>query len=149
MDAVSLLRACHQNHRAFLASFISPVSLHVGIGRLRVPVPSLYQFGHALIFVQISKTVRRTASHRYISDETPMDAYLNASHIINNQRKVAREVRPGPVVVVVGPPCSGKTSLVKILANYAIRAGWNPLLVDTSVEQNLISVPGALAAVQV
>lgn len=86
---------------------------------------------------------------RYTSDETPMDAYLNASHIINNQRKVAREVRPGPVVVVVGPPCSGKTSLVKILANYAIRAGWNPLLVDTSVEQNLISVPGALAAVQV
>jgi polyribonucleotide 5'-hydroxyl-kinase len=78
-----------------------------------------------------------------------MDAYLNASHIINNQRKLAREVRAGPVVVVVGPPDSGKTSLVKILANYAIRAGWNPLLVDTSVEQNLISVPGALAAVQV
>ena len=78
-----------------------------------------------------------------------MEAYLNASHIINNKRKVAREIRPGPIVVVVGPPCSGRTSLVKILANYAIRAGWNPLLVDTSVEQNLISVPGALAAVQV
>ena len=78
-----------------------------------------------------------------------MEAYLNASHIINNKRKVAREIRPGPIVVVVGPPCSGRTSLVKILANYAIRAGWNPLLVDTSVEQNLISVPGALSAVQV
>ena len=86
---------------------------------------------------------------RYISEETPMNAYLNASHIINNQRKLAREIRPGPVVAVVGPPSSGKTSLVKVLANYAIRAGWNPLLVDTSVQQNLITVPGALAAAQV
>jgi polyribonucleotide 5'-hydroxyl-kinase len=78
-----------------------------------------------------------------------MSAYLNSAHIINNQRTAARDVKPGPVVAVVGPPESGKTSLVKILANYAIRSGWSPLLVETDVRCNMSSMPGTLAAVQV
>ena len=86
---------------------------------------------------------------RYISDETPMHAYLNAAYIVNNRRKVARDVKPGPVVAIVGPQDCGKTSLTKIMLNYAIRSGWNPLLVETDVRHGMISVPGTLSAVQV
>ena len=86
---------------------------------------------------------------RYVSDETPMHAYLNAAFIVNNQRKLARDKRPGPVVAVVGPHDCGKTSLTTILLNYAIRSGWNPLLVETDVRHGMITVPGALSAVQV
>lgn len=78
-----------------------------------------------------------------------MNAYLNAANIINNRRKAARDIRPGPVVAVVGPHDSGKTSLCKILLNYAIRSGWNPLLVEADVRHGMITVPGALSAVQV
>jgi polyribonucleotide 5'-hydroxyl-kinase len=78
-----------------------------------------------------------------------MNAYLNAAHIIDNQRKLARDVKAGPVVAVIGPSSCGKTSLVKILINYAIRSGWNPLLVETDVRHGMITVPGALSAVQV
>lgn len=86
---------------------------------------------------------------RYVSGDTPMRAYLNCAHIVNNQRKEARDQRPGPVVAVVGPPQSGKTSLAKILVNYAIRSGWSPLLVETDVRCSLASMPGSLSAVQV
>lgn len=77
-----------------------------------------------------------------------MNAYLNAAHIINNQRTAARDVKAGPVVAVIGPANSGKTSVVKLLLNYAIRSGWNPLLVETDVRHGMITVPGALSAVQ-
>jgi hypothetical protein len=77
-----------------------------------------------------------------------MNAYLNVAHILGNRRKEARNVKAGPVVAVVGPNSCGKTSLIKILVNYAIRSGWNPLLVETDVRHGMITIPGALSAVQ-
>lgn len=114
-----------------------------------LPLESPYALDRITALCSAWQGMPHALCYRYVSEETPMNAYLNASQIINNQRKLAREIKPGPVVAVVGPPSCGKTSLVKVLANYAIRAGWNPLLVDTSVQQNLITVPGALAAAQV
>lgn len=54
--------------------------------------------------------------------------------------------RDGPRVLVVGPADSGKTSLVKTLVSYAIKLGRNPMLVDLDPKQNMLSVPGTLAA---
>merc|ERR1719204_2465407 len=53
----------------------------------------------------------------------------------------------GPRVLIVGPKDCGKTTLTKILANYAVRLGRKPTLVDLDVGQNMICIPGTVAAV--
>lgn len=55
----------------------------------------------------------------------------------------------GPTVVVVGPTDAGKSTLVRILSNYAVRAGWQPTVADLDVGQNDVSVPGVVAAAPV
>ena len=52
------------------------------------------------------------------------------------------EVDPGaPRVLVLGPESSGKTSVCKILTNYAVRAGqgWTPIYVNTDPSEVRVS----------
>jgi len=92
------------------------------------------------------KHVTGRPSTEYVSEETPMAAYANL-HIAFEQMRVRalRTVHGSPVrdddpaasvepprVLVLGPENSGKTTVCKILANYAVRAGqgWSPLLTN-------------------
>ena len=45
------------------------------------------------------------------------------------------ECSRGPVVMIVGPTDSGKTSLCKLLVNYAVRMGRRPVFADLDVGQ--------------
>ena len=47
------------------------------------------------------------------------------------------ECSRGPVVMIVGPTDSGKTSLCKLLVNYAVRMGRRPVFVDLDVGQGM------------
>ena len=84
----------------------------------------------------------------YVSEETPMNAYANVHLALEKMRVRAlsaqrgsplpagtdQEVDPEPPrVLVLGPENSGKTTVCKILANYAVRAGqgWTPMFVNT------------------
>jgi polyribonucleotide 5'-hydroxyl-kinase len=85
-----------------------------------------------------------------------MAAYANL-HIAFEQMRVRslRDLRGSPVpdyerdkpidpprVLVLGPENSGKTTICKLLINYAVRAGqgWSPLLINTDpAEVNGIS----------
>ncbi|KII89197.1 hypothetical protein PLICRDRAFT_687666 [Plicaturopsis crispa FD-325 SS-3] len=104
-------------------------------------------------------------STEYVSEETPMSAYANL-HIALEQMRVRalralhgsptsendREANPEPPrVLVLGPENSGKTSVCKILANYAIRAGqgWSPLLVNVDPSEGGWAAPGAISAAPV
>lgn len=74
-----------------------------------------------------------------------MSVYANL-HVALEQMRVraSREIRGSPVppqdkersepprVLILGPDCSGKTTICKILTNYAVRAGqsWSPFFVN-------------------
>lgn len=85
-------------------------------------------------------------STEYVSEETPMGPYGNL-HIAFEQMRVKalRDIhgspRPNdeqeginspPRVMILGPDNYGKTSIAKILVNYAVRAGqgWTPMVVN-------------------
>ncbi|KAG6820636.1 Cleavage polyadenylation factor subunit clp1 [Arthromyces matolae] len=111
------------------------------------------------------KHVTGHPSTEYLSDETPMAAYANL-HIAFEQMRVRalREVHGSPPrgddpsaindpprVLVLGPENSGKTTLSKILVNYAVRAGqgWAPLFVNVDPSEGGWAAPGAISAASV
>ncbi|KAG5645598.1 Cleavage polyadenylation factor subunit clp1 [Asterophora parasitica] len=111
------------------------------------------------------KHVTGHPSTEYVSDETPMAAYANL-HIAFEQMRVRalRTLHGSPAhdddpaanaeplrVLVVGPENSGKTTVCKILVNYAVRAGqgWSPLLVNVDPTEGAWAAPGALSVAPV
>ncbi|PNG99534.1 Protein CLP1, partial [Tetrabaena socialis] len=92
-------------------------------------------------------------SVKYVAEETPMASYLNVHNTLNARREEAQRTaaaataaatsgsggsggggggggRGGPVVLVVGPTDSGKSTLCRLLCNWAVRSGWQPTFVD-------------------
>ncbi|KOB71030.1 Uncharacterized protein OBRU01_14420 [Operophtera brumata] len=83
----------------------------------------------------------------YVAKETPMVVYLNVHAALEQQRVAAEtENTRGPVTMIVGPGDVGKSTLTKLLLNYAVRMGRRPLYVDLDVGQGQISVPGTVGA---
>jgi signal recognition particle GTPase len=95
-------------------------------------------------------------STEYVSEETPMAAYANVHIAFEQMRVRALRIVHGspasdddananaepPRVLVLGPENSGKTTVCKILTNYAVRAGqnWSPVLVN--VDPSEVSMQG-------
>ncbi|KIM79603.1 hypothetical protein PILCRDRAFT_73915 [Piloderma croceum F 1598] len=104
-------------------------------------------------------------STEYVSEETPMATYanlhiafeqmrvraLNAVHGSPNSDDDSDANAEPPRVLVLGPENSGKTTVCKILTNYAVRAGqdWSPLLVNVDTSEGGWSCPGAISAAPV
>lgn len=86
----------------------------------------------------------------YVAFETPMVFYANIHGILEQFRQRAKEEdQPlkGPTCIVCGPTDVGKTSVARILANYAIRRGWTPIYADLDVGQGSVNWPGTIGAV--
>ena len=84
----------------------------------------------------------------YISDSTPMVAYVNTHIQLEARRDVAlANVEDGPRVLIVGPSDHGKSSTARILVAYAARLDRTPIYVDLDVGQNSITIPGCIGAV--
>ncbi|XP_075449313.1 polyribonucleotide 5'-hydroxyl-kinase Clp1 [Ascaphus truei] len=83
----------------------------------------------------------------YVSRDTPMLLYLNAHVGLEQMRAQAeREAERGPRVLVAGPGDVGKSTLCRLLLNYAVRRGRRPTLVELDVGQGSVSVPGTVGA---
>lgn len=81
----------------------------------------------------------------YVAKETPMVMYLNCHAALEQLRIAAeRDNKRGPIAMVVGPCDVGKSTVCRILLNYAVRMGRRPILVDLDVGQGQISVPGTI-----
>ncbi|XP_039298625.1 protein CLP1 homolog [Nilaparvata lugens] len=88
----------------------------------------------------------------YISKETPMMTYLNCHACLDKLREKAELEAGGgrgPVTMVVGPADVGKSTVCRILLNYAARCGRRPVFVDLDISQGSISVPGTMGAILV
>ncbi|KAF5280435.1 hypothetical protein FQR65_LT03244 [Abscondita terminalis] len=83
----------------------------------------------------------------YVAKETPMVMYCNCHAALEAMRADAeKDNKKGPITMVVGPCDVGKSTLCRILLNYAVRMGRRPLFVDLDVGQGQVSVPGAIGA---
>ena len=87
----------------------------------------------------------------YKSEMKEMKAYANLHGYLQQRReglraKGAARVR-GPRVMIVGPGDTGKTSLARVLLNYAVREGERPMLVDLDVSKTRHTlIAGSLGA---
>ena len=76
--------------------------------------------------------------------------YANIHAVLEQIRQKAEQKgTKGPTVMLVGPSDVGKSTLCKILLNYAVRQGRRPVFVDLDVGQGQISTPGTIGAVLV
>lgn len=83
----------------------------------------------------------------YIAKETPMVQYLNAHAALEQMRVTADETNgQGPIVMVVGPSDVGKSTVCKLLLNYAVRQTRTPIFIDLDVGQGCVSIPGTIGA---
>lgn len=81
----------------------------------------------------------------YLAIETPMTFYINISNALEGIRvNAADNNKHGPNVLVAGPMDVGKSTLCRILLNYAVRSGRSPVYVDLDLGQGLISIPGSI-----
>uniref|UniRef100_A0A0A9W5J4 Protein CLP1 homolog n=1 Tax=Lygus hesperus TaxID=30085 RepID=A0A0A9W5J4_LYGHE len=88
----------------------------------------------------------------YIAKETPMMFYLNCHACLEQLRMKAEnggEVKRGPITMIVGPTDVGKSTISRILLNYAVRMGRTPVYVDLDVGQGAIAIPGSIGALLV
>ncbi|KAL7070019.1 hypothetical protein ACQ4LE_011159 [Meloidogyne hapla] len=93
----------------------------------------------------------------YIAQQTPMIIYLNTHAALESLRKVAESQlladpngpARGPRLMITGPTDVGKTTLCRILCNYAVREGRTPLYVDLDIGQGSISIPGSIGCLYI
>jgi len=86
----------------------------------------------------------------YTSKETPMMMYLNTHAALEQLRlKAEKDSARGPICMLVGPTDVGKSTVCRLLLNYAVRLGRRPIFADLDVGQGSIAVPGSVGAMLV
>ncbi|KAJ1333240.1 polyribonucleotide 5'-hydroxyl-kinase [Microdochium nivale] len=86
------------------------------------------------------------------ADQTPSVSHVNLHFKLEGLRSAAAsaaagaDAAMGPRVLVVGPPGSGKTSLVRTLTGWATRMGRQPMVVSTDPSEGMLALPGTLSA---
>ncbi|CAF0747119.1 unnamed protein product [Didymodactylos carnosus] len=103
------------------------------------------------IFTWWGCTITSTHDDYYVAkDENPMHIYLNVHGMLEQLRQKAETDKTrGPRVMVTGLPDVGKSTLCRMLVNWAARLGRTPILVDLDVGQNQISISGTISAMVV
>lgn len=95
-----------------------------------------------------SLEVEGAFSHQYIARETPMLGVLKFHEELEQRRSAAlAALGRGPRVMVVGSDDCGKSTLCRILANYAARRSHGTTFVDLDVGQQLCGLTGSVSAV--
>ncbi|KAG2389108.1 hypothetical protein C9374_014508 [Naegleria lovaniensis] len=94
--------------------------------------------------IELESSKGKDDINSYVGSETPMKEYLEIHEKINAQRA---PMNPPPRVLVCGPSDTGKSSVAKILLNYAVRVGQRLIFADLDCGQNDITFPGTLSMI--
>ncbi|KAK5121842.1 hypothetical protein LTR85_004717 [Meristemomyces frigidus] len=93
--------------------------------------------------------VTGNAESEYSAHETEYAVeWLNLHGMLETARDEAQQ-DGGPRVLVVGPDHVGKSSLVRSVAAWAVKAGRTPTIVNLDPRKGLLAPPGSLTAVAV
>eukprot|EP01147_Barroeca_monosierra_P001813 gene1813-4913_t len=144
----------------FEASLKHPVTVKLVKGRAEMFGTELvlgktYKFTDTsfAIFTWHGCTLQYTSesSNAYVSGadlrETPMRHLLNLHAALEKERQIAFDDNAdGPRVMVVGPSFSGKSTVCRIITNYACRMFRMPVLVDVDPNDNVFSMPCVIGA---
>lgn len=96
-------------------------------------------------YLPLSDEQTKCVSSFYKSQETPMIYYINVHGYLEKLRSEAvKRKKKGPTVLLVGPVDVGKSTLCKILLNYAVNSDRSPVYVDLDVGQGSIGIPGVI-----
>lgn len=75
-------------------------------------------------YINTDDKVTTLSASQYVSDTTTQPAVISLHMALEKQRILARRGQGvGPRVMVLGPPSSGKTTVVKSLVNMACASG--------------------------
>ncbi|CAG9813536.1 unnamed protein product [Phaedon cochleariae] len=86
----------------------------------------------------------------YTAKETPMVIYSNCHGALEFMRiEAEKDNKRGPIAMLVGPTDVGKSTISRILLNYAVRMGRRPIFVDLDVGQGQVSIPGTVGALMI
>nr|XP_023020553.1 protein CLP1 homolog [Leptinotarsa decemlineata] len=86
----------------------------------------------------------------YTAKVAPMVMYSNCHGALEFMRTDAKKYNErGPIAMVVGPSDVGKSTICRLLLNYAVRMGRRPIFVDLDVGQGHISIPGTIGALMI
>ncbi|KYN17107.1 Protein CLP1 like protein [Trachymyrmex cornetzi] len=95
----------------------------------------------------IIELVAKSSVHFLIEWNTPMCLYLNCHAALEQMRETAeKDDTRGPVTMIVGSRNVGKSTLCRILLNYAVRIDRRPIFVDLDINQGHIAIPGTVAS---
>ena len=76
-----------------------------------------------------------------------MVSYINTHYIFNSIRDDSiKERKVGPRILVCGGNLSWKSTLCKILTNYALKSQFNPIFIDLDLQNNEIGPAGSILA---
>ncbi|QIW98790.1 hypothetical protein AMS68_004308 [Peltaster fructicola] len=91
--------------------------------------------------------VAGTAEAEYVGEDTTYAVeWLNVHGALSDLRTASASGSEAPRVLVVGPDHTGKTSLVRTLAAWAVRLGKAPLVVNLDSRQGMLAPPGSFTA---
>ncbi|KAK3389232.1 Pre-mRNA cleavage complex II protein Clp1-domain-containing protein [Podospora didyma] len=102
--------------------------------------------------LEISGDCNDSVKQYPVVEDSPMVSYGNLHFELQKLRTEADTLaarsgrRPGPRVMVCGPPSSGKTSLARTLTALATRMHGQPLVANLDPGEGLLSLPGTLSA---
>ena len=86
----------------------------------------------------------------YVSEDTPMVFYVNLHEALEQIRKKnSSQGLRGPRIMICGPPDSGKSTLSRILCNYASRLGRKLIYVDLDCRNNSLGLSNTIGAIQI